>query len=180
MTKIGITGGIGSGKTFVCEALVAMGVPIYDCDARAKALIANSAEIRTQIERLTPLNDLATYLFASDDNAACINAIVHPAVRKDFRLWANELTTDIIGMERAILYECGLDSEVDRVLCITAPEDVRIERIMKRDRCTEDAARQRMARQRPDEALQRAQDTLNNVNKQNTIAHVKDYLSHLR
>ena len=135
--KIGITGGIGSGKSYVCKLLAARGIVVYDCDAAAKRLMHGSETLRS---RLTALIGPDTYvggrlnkavvtqfLLASERNAKAVDAIVHPAVFRDFE------ESGLLWMESAIMFESGADRLVDRVVVVTAPEEVRIGRIMQRD-----------------------------------------------
>ena len=153
--KTGITGGIGSGKSFVCKRLQARGIEIYDCDQAAKRLIRTSPELRHQLEELIGSLDkaaMARFLLESEANAKAIDRIVHPAVFKDFE------ESGIEWMESAILYESGMDRLVDRVIVLTAPEDVRIRRVMQRDGIAEDKVRQWMQRQWPQEELRRRAD----------------------
>lgn len=155
--KIAITGGIGAGKSFVCKKLNDRGIRIYDCDAGAKKLMNHSVELR---ERLTSLIGPDTYvegklnkasvsqfLLASEENKQAINAIVHPAVIKDF--YCSE--TD--WMETAILYEAHLEQFVDAVVCVTAPEEIRISRIMQRDSITRQQAKEWIDNQMPQEEV---------------------------
>jgi len=151
--KIGITGGIGSGKSYVCRLLNQRGIDIYDCDSAAKRLIRTSLDIHRQLTRLIgqdaylgeELNKavVARFLLGSDANAKAIDDIVHPAVFKDFEKSGME------WMESAILFESGIYKLVDRVIIVTAPEKVRIERVMKRDGITSDKVKQWMNRQWP-------------------------------
>ena len=159
--KIGITGGIGSGKSYVCQRLKAHGIDVYDCDAAAKRLIRTSTTIRQQLTALIGpevyIGDqldkavVAHFLLESEANAKAIDQIVHPAVFRDFEESGME------WMESAILYESGIDRLVDRVIVVTAPLDVRIWRITQRDGITADKALEWIHRQWPqDELLRRA------------------------
>lgn len=163
MMKIGIAGGIGSGKSYVCQHLRQRGYDVYDCDSAAKRLIRTSPEIREQLTRLVgpdaytdegQLNKavISRFLLASADNQKAINDIVHPAVFHDFE------ESGMQWMESAILYESGADKLVDRVVVVTAPEEVRIERIMKRDGITREKALQWIARQWPQELVRERAD----------------------
>ena len=115
MTRIGITGGIGSGKSYVCHLLQQRGIPVYHCDDEAKRLMQDSPVIRRQLTQLigeqayinNMLNKpaIAAFLFANAGHAARINAIVHPVVRQDFLRWAERQQTDIVAQESAILFE---------------------------------------------------------------------------
>lgn len=165
--KIGITGGIGSGKSYVCRHLAAKGFEVYDCDSAAKRLIRTSQEIR---ERLTALIGPETYLEAEDgkmalnkaavarflleseENAHAIDAIVHPAVFKDFE------ESGLQWMESAILYESGAFRLVDKVIVVTAPEEVRIQRVVQRDGISQEKVLQWMNRQLPQEEVRRRAD----------------------
>ncbi len=153
--KIGITGGIGSGKSYVCRLLERRGIEVYDCDAAAKRLIRSSSRLRRQLHELIgslEKADISRFLLASEDNQRAVNAIVHPAVFDDFE------QSGMQWMESAILYESGADKLVDRVVVVTAPEEVRIERIMKRDGITREKALQWIARQWPQELVRERAD----------------------
>ena len=153
--KIGITGGIGSGKSYVCKRLEARGIEVYDCDSAAKRLIRTSPEIQ---ERLTDLIGtlnkaaVAQFLLASEENAKAIDAIVHPAVFKDFE------ESGLLWMESAILYESGIYKLIDKVIVVTAPDEVRIQRVMQRDGITREKVLEWMARQLPQEEVRQRAD----------------------
>lgn len=162
MISIAITGGIGSGKTFVSNLLKELGIPIYNSDDEAKRLMLSDEGIRRDLIALLgegayqgdALNKplLASYLFADAGNAARINAIVHPRVKADFHRWLSEhQDEEIAGLECAILYEAGFEDTVDKVVMVYAPEALRIERAMKRDKATEAQIRARIAAQMDDE-----------------------------
>ena len=160
--KTGITGGIGSGKSYVCKRLQAKGIEVYDCDAAAKRLIRTSADIRRQLTALigddaydgNRLNKavVARFLLESETNAKAIDAIVHPAVFRDFE------ESGIDWMESAILYESGISRLVDKVVAVVAPEEVRIQRVMQRDGITCEKVQQWMQRQWPQEEVMRRAD----------------------
>lgn len=169
MISIAITGGIGSGKTFVSNLLKERGIPIYNSDDEAKRLMVADEGIRRDLVALLgkdvyredTLNKplLASYLFADAGNAARINAIVHPRVRADFHRWLKEhQAEEIAGLECAILYEAGFEDTVDCVVMVYAPESLRIERAMKRDNATEGQIRARIAAQMDDEEKRRRAD----------------------
>lgn len=168
--KTGITGGIGSGKSYVCQLLAERGIEVYDCDSAAKRLMRESEEIRQQLSALIGpstyrqviddrgqerwvLNKaaVAQFLLSSEANAHAIDAIVHPAVFRDFE------ESGMLWMESAIMFESGINRLVDRIAVVTAPEDVRIDRIIKRDGITAEKAREWISRQWPqDEVCKRA------------------------
>ena len=141
--KIGITGGIGSGKSYVCRLLEQQGYTVYDCDSAAKRLIRTSPFIR---RRLTAL------LLKSEDNARAIDRIVHPAVFRDF------IESGLEWMESAIIYESGIHRLVDRVIVVTAPEELRIQRVMARDEISREKVLEWMSRQLPQEEVRQRAD----------------------
>lgn len=153
--KIGITGGIGSGKSYVCRLLEQRGIEVYDCDAAAKRLIRTSTRLRQQLKELIgslQKADISRFLLASEGNQQAVNAIVHPAVFQDFE------ASGMQWMESAILYESGADRLVDRVVVVTAPEEVRIERVMSRDSISREKTLQWIARQWPQEEVRQRAD----------------------
>ena len=160
---IAITGGIGSGKSYVCRLLRNQGISVYDCDAAAKRLMRTSPALRRQLTDLigpdaygtneanqpgeAMLNKaaVARFLLASAENAKAIDNIVHPAVADDF------LQSGQQWLESAILFQSGFDRRIhfDAIICVTAPEEVRIERIMARDSISRENAMQWIERQWP-------------------------------
>ena len=153
--KTGITGGIGSGKSYVCKLLAQRGIEVYDCDAAAKRLIRTSLHLRQQLKALIGSLDKAAisrFLLASEENQQAVNAIVHPAVFQDFE------ESGMQWMESAILFESAADKLVDRVVVVTAPEEVRIQRVMQRDGITREKALQWIARQWPQEQVKARAD----------------------
>lgn len=164
--KIGITGGIGSGKSYVCNLLKQRGLPVYNCDDEAKRLMTESPIIRHQLTALIGENAyrnnelnksiIAEYLFANAENAEKVNGIVHPVVKQDFENWTKEQTTPIVVQECALLFESGFSDTVDVTVEIYAPKEIRLERAMKRDNATQQQVEARMASQM-DEEEKRAQ-----------------------
>ena len=161
--RIGITGGIGSGKSVVSKILSLLDIPIYLSDDEAKRLTATDEAIRQELTDLLGdelyqvgmLNKqmLANFLFASAENAEKINAIIHPQVKQDFRRWCTRHSASpFVAMESAILFESGFDSEVDVVVMVYAPQEVRIQRAMMRDAASRTQIEQRIRRQMDDEA----------------------------
>ena len=152
-TIVGITGGIGSGKSTIARALAARGYAVYDCDKEAKRIIAENKDVQQQIiellgeeafeevpstkgQRTKAYNTayVAQCVFAEPQLLKKLNEIVHPAVREDIkkiRIKNNELK--IIFIESAILQEAGLDTLCDKIIVVEAPEEVRIERTIQRD-----------------------------------------------
>lgn len=179
-----ITGGIGSGKSYICNMLKAMGYPVYNSDDEAKRLMVESMEIINAIRNLVgheayieqhtadgkssyTLNKgvIANFLFANPTNAAKINAIVHPVVKKDFHRWAQEQSNDTIFMECAILFESGFDNTVDKSILVYADEDIRLHRAMNRDNASEAKIRERMQQQISGEEACKKADYIFNHNQ---------------
>ena len=171
--KIGITGGIGSGKSYVCRLLEQQGYTVYDCDSAAKRLIRTSPFIRRRltaligpetyfkesgdgsqesVEYILNKKVVAEFLLKSEDNARAIDRIVHPAVFRDF------IESGMEWMESAIIYESGIHRLVDRVIVVTAPEELRIQRVMARDEISREKVLEWMSRQLPQEEVRQRAD----------------------
>lgn len=181
---IGLTGGIGSGKSTIAKQLRLMGYEVYDTDSEAKRLIVEDAHVREQIETLlgkevyqddvyqTAL--VAQKVFADRTLLARLNSIVHPAVRQDilkkFRSTSELLNSssaasepsELFFIECAILYQAGMDQLCDKVIVVTAPEEVRLQRTIARDYSDMDKVRARMRTQNVEENLYRADIIINN------------------
>lgn len=157
MRRIAITGGIGSGKSYVCRMLAEHGIEIYDCDDAAKRLMRTSSELRARLTGLVGSNlydgerlnkpVMAQFLLSSDENQRAVNAIVHPAVGEDF------LRSGMKWMECAILFESGFDKLVDYKICVVAPLEIRLQRVMQRDGLTRQKAMEWISKQMPQEEV---------------------------
>lgn len=181
---IGLTGGIGSGKSVVSRLMRLMGVPVYDCDSEAKRLMSEDAAIREaliasvgeevygadgQLDRAF----LASYMFADAGRVAMVNRIVHPIVRADFRRWACQTRKAVVAVESAILFEAGMDADVDAVWMVYAPEEVCLQRAIQRDASDEEAVRRRMRQQMSEQDYrQRAHEVICNDGHTSLIAQV--------
>lgn len=162
MVKVAVTGGIGSGKSYVCRLIGRRGIHVYDCDSAAKRIMASSDEIKVALCRVVGddvLSEgridkavLASYLLKSEKNAQQINRIVHPAVAEDF------ISSGYSWMECAILFSSGFDKLVDKVVCVTAPLEVRVDRIIRRDNISRDNALEWIGRQMPQEEVKTLSD----------------------
>lgn len=162
MIRLGITGGIGSGKSVVCRLLAMLDVPIYDSDSRAKWLMNNSSVLRERLQERFG-NDifgegglqrkvLAERVFSDREALAALDAIVHPAVAEDFQAWAAEREAEgaeVVGLESAILFSSGFDKFVDRCVAVVAPDELRVARAALRDIASEEQVRARIASQMP-------------------------------
>ena len=160
--KVAITGGIGSGKSLVCSKLCHLGIEVYDCDAAAKRLMRTSKPLIDSLTNLVgeeayidgKLNKaaIARYMMVSEENTRNVNRLVHPAVGQDFIL------SGMTWMECAILFESGFQKYVDVVVCVTAPKETRIERVMARDGITREKVLEWMAKQLPQHLVAKRSD----------------------
>ena len=157
MMIVGLTGGIGSGKTTVAKLFKELGVPVYNSDLRAKKLMKNSGEIRTAVidllgkdsyvlERLNK-KYIADKVFSNKELLQKLNAIVHPAVRNDFLRWVKSKKTPYVIQEAAILFENSSYSNFDKIILVKAPKKVRLERILERDNGSKEEILARMENQ---------------------------------
>lgn len=161
MYKVGITGGIGAGKSTVCRMFGEYGIAIYDSDSRAKQLMSCDSVVRAQlietfgegVYTAEGLNRayLAERVFCDKGALLRLNAIVHPAVIRDFEAWAEQQSGDYVLLESAILFESGLGDRVDAVVAVMAPESLRVERAMQRDGATREAVEERIRNQMSDD-----------------------------
>lgn len=182
--RIAITGGIGSGKSYVCRHIEEAGYPVFYCDDEAKRIIRTHPGVRQALTRLVGegLYDtegklvktrLAAFLCAGRGQAERVDAIVHPEVARAFNQWAERQSTDRVFMECALLFEAGFERLVDRVAVVTVPEDLRLRRVMQRDNITEETARKWMALQLPEEEkAQRADFIVHNDGKHDLNAEL--------
>ena len=178
---IGITGGIGSGKSVIAKQLRQKGYAVYDTDSEAKRLIVEDATVREQMTALFgeevyqdgvyQTSFVAQQVFADKSLLARLNAIVHPAVKADIISKFRSLEiiseplnsdSDLFFIECAILYQAGIDQLCDKVVAVTAPEDIRLERVIARDHSDIDKVRARMRAQEAEKDLQRADIVINN------------------
>ena len=188
MKTILLTGGIGSGKSAVAGILRKMGVPVYDCDSRAKWLQENDADVRQKIMQL--LGDdvyegqrlnrkkMAAKIFSDTALLSKVEGIVHPAVENDFNRWCLEQKKDIVALESAILYECGLNNKcIDKVCLVYAPTETRIERVARRDSANIEEIRRRMANQASDDdKLKKADFVVKNYSNHSVICQVLEMM----
>lgn len=174
MYKVGITGGIGSGKSTVCRMLAERGVALYDADSRAKALMSTSEALRralidnfgAETFNADGLNRayLAGRVFNDAEQLRLLNSIVHPAVIEDFEAWAEAQEGNYVVFESAILFEAGLEDRVDVAVAVMAPEALRVERVMARDGHSREQVLARIKNQMSDdERSDRAKYSIVNV-----------------
>ena len=181
---IGLTGGIGSGKSRVVALFNTLGVPCYIADVEAKRLMNNQAEVKAAIVDLfgeqayvdgsLNRNYLSQIVFANPEKLKALNAIVHPAVAKDFSVWVEQQKAPFVIKEVAILFETGGYKNVDKTVLITAPETIRIERVMLRDSVTAEEVKARMRNQWTDAQREPLADfVIENIIWEETAEEVK-------
>jgi dephospho-CoA kinase len=181
VTILGITGGIGSGKTYVANIMKRIGISIYFADIEAKSLMNTSKKIIFDLtrefgeevffENKVNYKYLANIVFSDKEKLEKLNSIVHPEVKKDFKNWVNNQkdANNIIAVETAILFESGFDELVNKILLIDADIDTRIERVMKRDSCTTEQVKSRIKNQTNVQFLLKKSDFIVDTNENNLI-----------
>jgi len=166
--KIGITGGIGAGKSYICRIVEAMGYPVYYSDKESKRLTENNPQIKEQLIALIgkelyvhdklDKNLLATKIFNNNELRVAVNAIIHPIVRKDFELWASKQDAKIVFNESALLIETNAYKTLDFIALVVADKKWRINQVVLRDKTTQQQVRQRMDKQYSDEQKKKYAD----------------------
>ena len=184
--QIGITGGIGSGKSLVCRIFKCLGIPVYDADSRAKNVMTTDGILISQIKKefgeLSYRSDgslnrgfLSEEVFPTPSRLKVLNELVHPRVAEDYEKWINKhLHFTYVIKEAALLYESDSYRSLDWVIVISAPEDMRIERVMKRDKGrTVDQIKEIIVQQWPEEKkIRMANSVIMNDNSQLIIPQV--------
>ncbi|NDW18904.1 dephospho-CoA kinase [Dysgonomonas sp. 216] len=191
MIKLGITGGIGSGKSTVSKILTLMGIPVYMADTESKKLTATSPIIKDELikefgEEIYEGNKLdksllASYIFTSEEKRQRVNEIIHPEVAKDFALWMEKRENcSVIGNEAAILFESGFNKFVDKTIMVYCPLETRISRAMQRDRTSRGKVMDRIDSQMPDEEKMKLADfVIYNDGTESVIAQTLQILNQL-
>jgi len=163
MKKIGLTGGIGSGKSTIAEVFKVLNIPVYNSDERAKALMNENPLLMEEISKIFGVNiyqngelnraELGAIVFKNPELLQQLNAVVHPVVGDDFNAWCNKQQSKYVIKEAAIIYETGINKMLDGVIAVIAPNELRINRVLKRAGMTEELIKDRMSRQLPTETL---------------------------
>jgi dephospho-CoA kinase len=161
MLKVGVTGGIGSGKSTVCHLFNCLEIPIFNADETGRRLLTEDSGVISQVKNLfggeifihgkPDRKKIAEIVFINPGKLMELNAIIHPAVRKKFDEWTVEQTSPYVIDEAAILFETGLYKQLDFTILVIAPEQLRIKRVMQRDGMDETAIKARMKNQWSDE-----------------------------
>ena len=173
MLKVGITGGIGSGKTIVCRIFGLLGIPVFSADIQAKVLMDTEPEIKNKLTKRFGNNIynngvlnrplLASVIFCNENELTFVNSLIHPLVRESFKEWCTQYKDcDYVLHEAAILFESGLYKDLDRIILIDAPEDTRIQRVIKRDGTNPESVKARIRKQMPAEQKKEMSDYIIN------------------
>lgn len=189
---IGLTGGIGSGKTSVAKIIEEQGFPVYNSDIRAKEIVNDNAELKAEIIALLGENAydeqgnyhrkwVAEQIFNDDAKRLALNNIIHPAVKQDFENWKKKQTSKLIFKETALLFEVGLDKNCDASVLVTASEKIRIKRVMERDNKTKDEVLTIIKKQMPEEEKSQKADFVieNNTDWEALTQKTKEILDYL-
>ena len=182
---IGLTGGIGSGKSSVLQLFKDRGVPVYMADAEAKHLMQTNVDLIAKIKKSFgeeayaegQLNRtfLAQQVFTNPEKLKTLNALVHPEVRKHFKKYLTSVTKPFVIMENAILFESGFDNQCDYIITVTAPQETKILRVEKRDHISAQKVLERMQNQWDDAVkIARSDFVIENLDWQDTIEQVND------
>ena len=166
--KIGLTGGIGSGKTFVGAIFSKLGIPVFNADDQARKCMSENEVLKQEIQNMFGDNVyhngllqnkvLADIVFNNNQKLEELNKLVHPVVRQRFDSWSVEQTSRIIIKEAAILFESDSHVDLDKVICVSAPEESRIERVIKRDNTSREQVLRRIEIQMPQTEKEKLSD----------------------
>ena len=168
MKKIGITGGIGSGKTYVASVFQSLGIPIFNADIQAKKLMVSCENSRDLIkkefgediysEKDLNREKLASIVFNDKSKLEKLNSLVHPIVKKEFNNWCKKQTSSYVIKEAAILFESKSHLGLDAIICVSAPLELRMERLLKRDNSSEKEIKKRIENQISQEEKEKRSD----------------------
>ena len=184
---IGLTGGIGSGKSTVAKVFETLGIPVYYADDRSKSILQNNPSVKEKIVKewgesvldtkgSIDKKALAGLVFSQSEELKKLNAILHPLVALDYQFWlSQQLDVPYIIKEAAILIESGSYKNCDKIIMVVAPEDIAISRVMARDAVSAEQVKQRIANQMPvEEKIKFAHFIIHNDNQQMLIPQVRD------
>lgn len=191
MKRLGITGGIGSGKSIVSEVFRALGVPTYDADSASKRLITSNATLKKSLQSILgeeiytheglDKKRMAQLIFNDAELLKRVNAVIHPAVFEDFKAWCEMQKGNLVACESAILFECGMDQQLDYTITVTADRATRIERCLKRDHTTAEQIEARMANQMEEEEKKRRADyVIDNNDNQAILPQIRTIMDDIK
>ncbi|MEN6291744.1 MAG: dephospho-CoA kinase [Methanobacterium sp.] len=186
MKIVGITGGIGSGKTTITKYIESLGYPVYIADDEAKKLLDTPNVIKELTDTfgsevtqdgLVDRKKLASFVFGNKDNLKKLNEIIHPKVREHFINWVKQFDTPLVFKEAAILFESGAYKDCDYTILVTAPEEVRVERVIKRDNTTREEVLNRIRSQWSDEDKAKLSNyVINNIDIEQSKRQIDEIL----
>tara|TARA_B100001250_G_scaffold81365_1_gene67036 strand:+ start:32502 stop:33095 length:594 start_codon:yes stop_codon:yes gene_type:complete len=166
--RIGLTGGIGSGKTFVAKIFRRFSLPVFNADVEAKKCMVEDESLKQEIQNvfgskvyiagLLQTKKLADIVFNDSENLEKLNRLVHPVVRQSFEDWCRKQKSRIIIKEAAILFESDSHLDLDKVICVSAPEEIRIKRVVRRDKISKENVISIIQKQMPQVEKQKASD----------------------
>ncbi len=184
--RVGLTGNIGSGKSTVSKIFEVLGVPVFSSDEVGKGLYAKN-KVKQQLRQLFPEHDfypggqfdkrvLAKVIFTNDEALNLINQLIHPMVEEEFQRWADDLSQHpYLIQESAILFEHGFESRFDAMILVAAPEELRLQRVMRRDGADRESVESRMSHQMEEDAKRKLSDfIIENDGLQMLIPQVMD------
>ncbi len=191
MLKVGITGGIGSGKSFVSKILKSFGYPVFSSDTAAKEIISTNPQVKEQLisffgESTFKNNQLdrvflAKIIFNDDEALQKVNKLIHPLVRMSFEEFSHQQKSPIVFNEAAILFESGGASQFDKIILVSAPKELKIQRVMKRDGVSENEVLERMNKQWPDKDKAKLSDfIILNDGKTPLLTQIKQVIDTLK
>ncbi len=191
MKRLGITGGIGSGKSIVSEVFRCMGIPTYDADKASKRLLSNNDILKGKIKEILgediytneglDKKRMAKMIFNDTNLLQQVNSVVHPAVFEDFKQWCDSQTAPIVACETAILFECGMEQQVEQVITVTASLKTRIERCMLRDHATAEQIEARIANQMDqEEKAKRSHFVIDNDGQQPILPQIREIIESIK
>lgn len=184
MKVVGLTGGIGSGKSMVLDFFASKGIPCYESDHRARLLMQENPELISKIKAVfgehlykdqkLDRKALAELVFSDPKKLESLNTMVHPAVQKDFQLFLTQQQGPYVVKEAAILFETGAAALCDETILLTVPESVRIERVMERDGIPAEAVKARINNQWEDEKkIPLADHVIENIDRKTTLQKIE-------
>lgn len=191
MIRIGITGGMGAGKSVISEMMRCLGIPVYDADIASKKILNSNTKVKTQLIELLgeeifsngqlnrPL--MAQLIFNNNELLLKTNAIIHPAVFEDFIAWSEAQNKEVVACETAILFESGMVSYFDSILMVSAPLEIRIERCIKRNKFTREQVLERIAKQMDEsKKIELSDFVIDNDNRKALYPQLKNFLNNLK
>lgn len=191
MIRIGITGGMGAGKSVISEMMRCLGIPVYDADIASKKILNSNTKVKTQLIELLgeeifsngQLNHplMAQLIFNNNELLLKTNAIIHPAVFEDFIAWSEAQNKEVVACETAILFESGMVSYFDSILMVSAPLEIRIERCIKRNNFTREQVLERIAKQMDEsKKIELSDFVIDNDNRKALYPQLKNFLNNLK